>query len=564
MKKTVSLVLTLLLIIGALAIPAAASAAGKDNLTVKLTSNFFPEASAVYTDLSRFEDENGDVFVTAQFKLAAPGKCLVAIDIDELTWDASVLEWQESYNYYGSGRSRVLNVFPFATENGGGAGIYSCKVNNGKGRLVANFSSVMPAMPGYKEGGLPVTAVKAVFKVLNRSAGTTTVNCNMDTVMLCDETAAIGYGQYNPISGCEINEHDYRLMTYSTSVYPPSQQKTTVTLANKSNGIRAEWQAVDGATGYIVYYREASQSQWSQAETRNTYYPLLDLTAGAQYAVQVQPVFDGEVGAYSSVSRLVYVPQVKPAIKLINKSNGIRAEWQPTAGATKYIVYYKKSGDSQWSSATTANTYYPLLHLTAGAQYAAQLQPVFGEAKGLYSSVSRLVYIPQVKPAVKLINKSNGIRAEWQSISGVSKYIVYYKKSTDSKWSSATTANTYYPLLKITAGNQYAVQVQPVFGSVKGLYSAVSRLVYIPQVKPVVTLSVKSNGIRAEWKAVEGATRYIVYYKETAASQWSSAVTANRYFPLLGLTKGVKYSVQLQPLFNNEKGLFSKVASIVY
>ncbi len=365
----------------------------------------------------------------------------------------------------------------------------------------------------------------------------------------------------------EANKHGADVnWTAQSSTLPGA--KPALTLSNKSNGIRAEWNKINGATKYIVYYKKNADSKWNSTETANTYYPLLSLAAGTQYAVQVQPVFGAVKDAYSSVARLVYVPQVKPALKLSNKSNGIRAEWNKINGATKYIVYYKKNADSKWSSTETANTYYPLLKLAAGTQYAVQVQPVFGASKGLYSSVARLVYVPQVKPAVKLSNKSNGIRAEWGKVSGATKYIVYYKKNADSKWNSTETANTYYPLLRLAKGTQYAVQVQPVFGASKGLYSSVARLVYQPtgstSSTPTPTMTrTGSNGLRVSWPAVSGADKYILYYKVESGA-WSTFELPYTYADFTPMVKGVKYSFQLQPVKGGTKGAYSKVAVITY
>ena len=357
-------------------------------------------------------------------------------------------------------------------------------------------------------------------------------------------------GEFSPVKSITLN--------------PTNSTKPVVKLSNKSNGIRADWNKVSGATKYVVYYRKASTSTWSSAQTTNNYYPLLNLTPGTNYAVQVLPVFGSKNGSYSSVAQLVYVPQVKPTLKLSNKSNGIRADWNKISGATKYIVYYRKASSSTWSSAQTTNNYYPLLNLSTGTNYAVQVQPVFGSSKGMYSSVAQLVYVPQVKPTVKLSNKSNGIRAEWNKFAAATKYIVYYRKASSSTWTSVQTTNTYYPLLGLAAGTNYVVQVQPVFGNAKGMYSTSAQLVYIPQVKPTLKLSKKSNGIRAEWNKFAAATKYIVYYKKTTDSKWSVAETKNTYYPLLNLKKGATYAVQVQPVFGNAKGLYSTASTMTY
>ena len=176
--------------------------------------------------------------------------------------------------------------------------------------------------------------------------------------------------------------------------------------------------------------------------------------------------------------------------------------------------------------------------------------------------------LPGAKPALTLSNKSNGIRAEWNKINGATKYIVYYKKNADSKWSSTETANTYYPLLKLAAGTQYAVQVQPVFGASKGLYSSVARLVYQPtgstSSTPTPTMTrTGSNGLRVSWPAVSGADKYILYYKVESGA-WSTFELPYTYADFTPMVKGVKYSFQLQPVKGGTKGAYSKVAAITY
>ena len=347
-------------------------------------------------------------------------------------------------------------------------------------------------------------------------------------------------------------------------VYVP-QVKTTVTLSNKSNGIRADWTAVSGATKYVVSYKKASDSAWTSKETTNIYYMTTGLAAGTSYSFRVQPVFGSSNGVNSAEVKLTYIPQVKPVVTLSNKSNGIRAEWKEVAGATKYIVYYKQSDASAWSSTETKNLYYPLItNIEIGKSYSFQVKPVFGTVNGLYSTVAKLTYIPQVKPTVTLSNKSNGIRAEWGAVTGATKYIVYYKQTGETTWSSKETSNLYFALTGIKAGTNYSIQLQPVFGTLKGAYSTVKTLTYVPQIKPTVTLANKTNGIRISWNAISGATKYRVFYKKTGDSSWTSVQTSNCYYTYLNAVKGTNYSFQVQPIFDSTYGLYSTVSTITY
>ena len=340
----------------------------------------------------------------------------------------------------------------------------------------------------------------------------------------------------------------------------------TITGLSYNGNNTLTWNNINGANKYQIARKKTGDTAYTYFTTTATSFTEKNISASVTYTYQVRAMYETAnngtaYGAWSGSKSVETM--VKPVLTLSNKSNGIRAEWNAISGAAKYIVYYRRNADSNWSSVTTYNNYYPLLGLTAGTYYAVQVQAVYNNGNGLYSSVNRLTYIPQVNPVLTLSNKSNGIRAEWDKIPGATKYIVYYRRNADSKWSSVTTSNNYYPLLNLTAGTQYAVQVQAVFGSANGLYSSVNRLTYIPQIQTNVSLSNKSNGIRAEWDQVPGATDYIVYYKPSGAA-WSSITTKNNYFAYLNTKSGTLYCVQVQPVFNGSKGLYSQVKSMTF
>ena len=193
---------------------------------VKATSNIFPGSESSYYDISQFEDDNGDVFITVEYKLQANAMYILNLDLDELTWDKSVLKFKEDYNKILVGRTPRLNVFPFGIEQGLGGGIVNTFGDKNGGRIVGNYTSVSPAAYAYNEDGSAITVVKAVFKLLDKDAKETTVNCVMDTVTLCDETIAEPYSQYYLIRSCSINEESSGLATLSTAISPAAQYKT--------------------------------------------------------------------------------------------------------------------------------------------------------------------------------------------------------------------------------------------------------------------------------------------------------------------------------------------------
>ena len=199
--------------------------------TVVSTSNFFPETRSSYKDLSEYEDENGDVFVTVDYKLKADNQYLINLDVDELTWDPTVLEFKEAYNKYGEGRRAVFTIFPFAYEQGLGAGMVNTFGDNNGGRVVGNYTSVQPAAYATEEDGSPIVLVRAVFKVINREPTTTYVDLKMDTISYCDDDVKEPYSQSVPISGGVIDEEAYAKGTYATIVTPEGEDIPVTTAA---------------------------------------------------------------------------------------------------------------------------------------------------------------------------------------------------------------------------------------------------------------------------------------------------------------------------------------------
>ena len=86
----------------------------------------------------------------------------------------------------------------------------------------------------------------------------------------------------------------------------------SLSLSNKYNGIRGKWTAVSGASHYIVYFRRASETQWSSDIAYSNYYPLLNTEPGTLYCMQVQGVAaDGTRGSYSRVKSLTFIPRAE-------------------------------------------------------------------------------------------------------------------------------------------------------------------------------------------------------------------------------------------------------------
>ena len=156
-------------------------------------------------------------------------------------------------------------------------------------------------------------------------------------------------------------------------------------------------------------------------------------------------------------------------------------------------------------------------------------------------------------------------------MSGASHYIVYFRRASETQWSSDIAYSNYYPLrdtgylfMELTPGVNYSFQLRALNG-LSNPFSAVSKITYVPQFQTEVSLSnqTSSRSILAEWAPVTGATQYTVYFKSASSASWRSVTTDENEIVLTNANQGTLYSVQVRPLFSGTPGLYSKVASIV-
>ncbi len=253
----------------------------------------------------------------------------------------------------------------------------------------------------------------------------------------------------------------------------------TVSVANGTGGLDVAWGKVANAQSYIVYYKTAT-SGWSSVSTTGTKVTLPKVQSGKMYYVQVQSIgANGVKGNYSKVKSMTYLSRAAITSLTYNGNNTLK--WNAVPGANKYQIARLRTGDKSYTYLYTTSPTLTEKNAIGGITYTYQVRAMYqtannGTAYGAWSAGKSVGTL--VAPTVTLSNRSNGIRVTWNSIRGAKKYVVYYKKSTDAGWSSVTTTNLYYPLLNVTRGSLYYVQVRPIGSSVNGPYSKVNSIVF--------------------------------------------------------------------------------------
>ena len=170
-KKALSLLLALMLIITSLSVAiftvtALDSNEASSDLNVTAESNLFPTTTQSFTQAKLAANDN---LVTVTFKIQSEERMLNADWL--LTYDGTVLQFDEAANTTGEGQSAKLNVMPCAP---------NAVINTNPGSVPYGIKGNCTDLGAYylsDENGGEVAFVTVVFKAIG--SGDTTVNLNV-------------------------------------------------------------------------------------------------------------------------------------------------------------------------------------------------------------------------------------------------------------------------------------------------------------------------------------------------------------------------------------------------
>lgn len=189
--------------------------------------------------------------------------------------------------------------------------------------------------------------------------------------------------------------------------------------------------------------------------------------------------------------------------KISSKSyNKITISWKKAKNATKYYIYYRKSGTKKWkkiasvkgsvtSYTHTASYKYPL---TVGQKYDYTVKAYNSKTKksGKYNTKGLTVKtVPNaVTNFTPLVLSNNTVQLTWTRSMGADKYVVYRKAFDNAKWQKLATINSTYYVDKAPVVNQnsyYMVKTYVSKYKVYGKYDADGVTVYVKHNTPPTT-----------------------------------------------------------------------------
>ncbi len=262
------------------------------------------------------------------------------------------------------------------------------------------------------------------------------------------------------------------LKTQTLSQLTPSAPKIT-SLTNDPKGIRVKWNSVKGADYYRVYRRGEKQRSWQYlGNTKELSYLDKTVTNNNYWRYTVRSCNEGGFGGYDPkgiYTKFLSTPKITTAANTIN---GIKLQWTPIKGATRYYIYRNRVGLSNWtylgsSTSTTFND--NKIKNANGVDYRYTVRAHYGNTDGYTSGYYSEGYIIRrlSAPALKTaISYPTGLYINWTQISGATGYNVY-RKAGKSNWKligKATPSNPAYFDKTAVKGVKYTYTVKASYG----------------------------------------------------------------------------------------------------
>ncbi|MCX5750229.1 MAG: fibronectin type III domain-containing protein, partial [Candidatus Saganbacteria bacterium] len=293
------------------------------------------------------------------------------------------------------------------------------------------------------------------------------------------------------------------------------------------------------------------------ATTTEALAKLSSLNPETQYYVKVRADRTGKTSsAYSAAVAFTTKAVAKPSNLVINAkgTTWLTGAWNAGEGAVKYNVQYRKTGDQNWTTVSTVDTFYTMQGLLPSTQYEVQVESV--DVNNLVSGYTAPVSdtTGTIEKPINLSINAKGITwltGAWDAAAGAVKYNVQIKKSADQNWvTTVTTADTFYTFKGLDPLTSYDVRVEAVDGNngTSG-YTLPATDTTLAVAKPKgLTISGANIGITwmtPTWEGAEGAASYNVQISK-GGLVLTTVNTTDAFYTFKGLDPSTLYSVKVE------------------
>lgn len=129
---------------------------------------------------------------------------------------------------------------------------------------------------------------------------------------------------------------------------------------------------------------------------------------------------------------------------------------------------------------------------------------------------------PAAPQITKLVNEIKGIKVSWSAVSGADSYRVYRRGAGSKYWTYVcTTTKTYYLDTNVKNNQYWRYTIRSVNEGGYGAFDTDGQYIKFVSTPKILKGYNTATGIKIEWSAVTGATRYNVYRNRVGQTKWT-------------------------------------------
>jgi titin len=382
------------------------------------------------------------------------------------------------------------------------------------------------------------------------------------TITGTDSTASQGSTYYYYVTATNTGGGDSLPSNILSATTLMTQPATPTAVSNEPTSIDLAWTAVPGATGYIIQVQGATPTAWTSAtgspvngtvDTLN----IGSLTAGTAYTYRIIAV-DGAGNSLASSSVTTTTLLASPAATATATSTtAITLTWPSITHATSYIIQ-RSTDNVTWAqiaapvaATTTSQTYADTAPaLTPDTEYFYRIEAVDGGGDSAWSTVATthtLLAAPSSVTATSI--SASEIDLVWTAQPTAAGFIVQVQGGTVAvpTWTQVGdqvgSGSTGVALTGLATKTSYTYRVIAVNDGGNSLPSSTASATTSTGVSKIGGTPLSSTSVALSWRAVTGATGYIVSWSTDDATwtPYSTLGSTTTNFTATGLTADTTY-----------------------
>ncbi len=379
------------------------------------------------------------------------------------------------------------------------------------------YSMAFVSMDSYNVGSTDKAFMTVTFDVINKNYPTTSVSFYCVEFNTTDTSKKIEKNDSNPPLIQTISQATLGKTSY-VGVY------------SIEKGLRVEWKATPGATGYNVYKNGAKIGSTGASKL---YYDDANVAANtsATYTVRAYNA-SGEDSVSTGLSGYYVPPTSKVAVSI--QPTGIKVGWYLVNGATSYRIYRRvinpdntRSGWTYLYAAGAKQTsYIDTNKLVNGTNYEYTVRAYTDKGASAVCRYAAIRYYEAPTVSVKAV--TGGVQVSWNKIMGAQKYNIYRMYNGAKSWSYIATVDAS----KLSYTDKAAVSGRNIHYTVKavgdnGMSAYVSKKISYVGIPHITGVSNIAGGVQVKWNKVANATGYRIYRRAAGEKSWTYLTTVS-------------------------------------